>query len=143
MGFIKQEEYVQKREEQKAELTQLQPIPQDELIEAHRTLAEFPNKWGEADAEGRQRLLNKILQRVWVCDDHLFALIPRPSYYVLVHQAIADGAVKDTNPGQLPPFLQKENGNFRFMESYRCGSDGCRSISGSFNFVVLLITATC
>ena len=127
MGYLKQEEYVEKREQLKAELAQLQPIPQDELIEAHRTLKEFPTKWKEADAEGRQRLLNLILQRVWVCDDQLCAIMLRPSYYVSVHQAIKDGMIQDLQQDQLPPFLQKENGNFRVMESCRCGSDGDRT----------------
>jgi len=105
-------------------LARLQPIPQDKLIEAHRTLKEFPTRWKEADAEGRQRLLNLILQRAWVCDDHLCAIMLRPSYYVSVHQAIKDGMIKDLPPEQLPPFLQKENGNLRIMASCRCGSDG-------------------
>jgi site-specific DNA recombinase len=127
MGYLKQEEYVEKREQLKAELARLQPIPQDELIEAHRTLKEFPTRWKEADAEGRQRLLNLILQRAWVCDDHLCAIMLRPSYYVSVHQAIKDGMIKDVPQDQLPPFLRKENGNLRIMASCRCGSDGIRT----------------
>ena len=124
MGYLKQEEYVEKREQLKAELAQLQPIPQDELIEAHRLLKNFSKEWSEADAEGKQRLFNLILERVWVCDDHLCAIMLRPSYYVSVHQALKDGMIKDLPQDQLPPFLQKENGNFRVMESCRCGSDG-------------------
>jgi hypothetical protein len=33
-------------------LARLQPIPQDELIEAHRTPKEFSTRWKEADAGG-------------------------------------------------------------------------------------------
>jgi hypothetical protein len=61
MGCLKQEGYVEKREEPKTQLARLQPIPQDELIEEHRMLKEFPTRWGEADVEGRQRLLNLML----------------------------------------------------------------------------------
>ena len=140
MGYLQQEEYIQKREELKTELANLQPIPQDELIEAHRVLKEFSKLWAEADIEGRQHILNLILRQVWVCDDHLCAIMLRPSYYVSVHQAIAKDTDKDVDPSKLPPFLQKENGNFHVMGSCRCGSDGIRTRDLSLDRAACLAT---
>jgi site-specific DNA recombinase len=128
MGFMKQEVYIQKREELKAQLAELQPIPQDELIEAHRTLKEFPERWMKGDAEERQRLLNLILARVWVLDDHVCALTLRPNYFVVVHDGIAKELTEDIDPRELPPFVEKEKGNLRVMASCRCGSDGHPSL---------------
>ncbi len=119
MGFVKQEEYIQKREELKAQLAELQPIPQDELIEAHRTLKEFPERWEKGNAEERQRLLYVILCRVWVLDDHICALMLRPCYFVVIHEGIARDSIEDIEPSERPPFQQKENGNFHVMESCR------------------------
>jgi len=60
----------------------------------------------------------------------------RPSYYVSVHQAIKDGMIKDFPPEQLPPFLQKENGNLRIMASCRCGRDGHPALITIWNLPV-------
>ncbi len=139
MGFMKQEEYIQKREELKAQLAELQPIPQDELIEAHRMLKEFPERWANGDAEERQRLLNKILCRVWVLEDHVCALMLRPSYFVVIHEGIAKDP-QDVEPSERPPFLQKENGNFHIMGSCRCGSDGHPSLLATPELLVPPVT---
>lgn len=121
-----QEEYIQKREELKAQLAELQPIPPHELIEAHRTLEEFPERWEKGNAEERQRLLSMILCRVWVLDDHVCALMLRPCYFVVIHEGIAKASIEDIEPSERPPFPEKENGNFCIMGSCRCGNDGHR-----------------
>jgi hypothetical protein len=48
----------------------------------------------------------------------------RHIYYASVHKAIQDGLIKHIEPGQLPPFLQKQNGNLRLTKVAAYGSDG-------------------
>ena len=144
MGFIKEEEYVKRREELKVELAQLQPIPRDELVEAHKLLKDFKQRWSEGNDEERQRIMSLILERVWVQGDFMVALLIRPQYLIWVREGLSDRAGDKVEPAQLPPFLleqQKENGNFHVMGSCRCGSDG-RCI-GLWHFGYMLYPAIC
>ncbi len=79
-----------------------------------------------------------ILCRVWVLEDRVCALMLRPSYFVVIHEGIAEDAIEEIPPSERPPFPQKENGNFHIMESYRCGSDGRRLLRGNFLSVILV-----
>ena len=127
MGFIQEQEYVERREELKAQLAQLQPIARDELVEAHKLLRDFKQLWNEGNAEDRQRIMKLVLDRVWVYGENMVALVIRPQYLIWVREGLKDREGKDVEPAPLPPFLNDEGikkGNFRFLESYRCGSDG-------------------
>ncbi len=130
MGFIQEEEYVKRREELKAQLAQLQPIARDELVEAHKLLKDFKRLWNEGSAEDRQRIMKLVLERAWVQGEDLIALWIRPQYLIWVREGLRDRESERVEPANLPPYLldlYKKNGNFRLLESYRCGSDGDRT----------------
>lgn len=127
MGFIQEDEYIKRREELKAELAQLQPIPQDELSEAFQLMKDFKRLWNEGSQEDHQRIMKLVLDRVWVTGENMVALLIRPKYLIWVREGLRDCAGENIEPAQLPPFLEKEKGNFRLLGSYRCGSDGIRT----------------
>ena len=137
MGFINQEEYIAQRTELKAQMAQLQPIPQDELVEAHRLLKNFRAEWSSADAEKRQRILKHVLENVWIRDDELYAVMLRPNYLVWIHRVMQEEGTTAQAPEELPPFLKNKKGNFHFMESCLSGSDGHRRVITICKLIVI------
>jgi len=86
-----------------------------------------------------------VLERAWVKGEDMIALWIRPQYLIWVRERLADRESEKVEPANFPAHLlklYKENGNFRLLESYRCGSDGRRLLSGNFFLVILLIPAT-
>ncbi len=81
--------------------------------------------WAKVDADERRRVLGLIIARAWVQQDHLCAVMLRPNYLVWLQQA-SQVAGANVEPAELPPFLQKENGNLHIMGGCHCGSDGRR-----------------
>jgi hypothetical protein len=129
-GFIQEEEDIKRREGLKAQLAQLQPNARDELFEAHKLLKDFKRLWNEGRAEDRQRIMKLVLERAWVQGKDMIALWIHPQYLIWVREGLRDRESERVEAAKLPPYLlelYKKNGNFRLLESYRCGSDGDRT----------------
>lgn len=84
MGYISKDEYLEKRQTLQAELEELSPIPQDELAQAADMLTHFRERWEDADGDSRKKLLQLVIEKVFVKGDYVVALTLRPSYHVLV-----------------------------------------------------------
>ena len=72
-----------------------------------------------------------VLERAWVKGEDMIALWIRPQYLIWVRERLADRESEKVEPANFPAHLlklYKENGNFRLLESYRCGSDGHPSL---------------
>lgn len=79
MGFVDKAEYLAKRSELQNELALMQPIPQSELNEAAELLQNFGARWLAADDAERKRLLHLVVQKLWVKEDKLSAILLRPT----------------------------------------------------------------
>ena len=87
-GFIDKAEYLERRRELQKQLDALQPIAEDDLAEAANLLANFPRLWANADLIEKRRLVHTLVERIEVKDKRVFALVLRPSYYILTKAAI-------------------------------------------------------
>ncbi len=98
-GFISKEEYVEKRSQLKAEIESLRPIDYDELMEAADLLENFQTYWracedvAKPDA-ARQQLLHKIVDRVFVHDKQILALVLHGDFAVVLGE-------NETAPGEI------------------------------------------
>ena len=78
-GFLSPQEYVSKRQELKQEMESLRPVEYDDLMEAADLLENFWTYWDGCDnvgnpEEARRQLLAKIVDRVFVYDQHVLAV---------------------------------------------------------------------
>src|SRR5690349_16411345 len=79
-GFINKEEYVEKRRQLQRELDSLRPVDYDELTEAEDLLTQFRSYWDSCSEQGnpdeaRKQLIEKIVERVFVHDRKVLALV--------------------------------------------------------------------
>ncbi|MCI0476734.1 MAG: hypothetical protein L0Y55_10845 [Anaerolineales bacterium] len=98
--------------------------------------------WNEGSAEDRQRIMKLVLERAWVQGEDMIALWIRPQYLIWVREGLRDRESEKVEPANLPPYLldlYKKNGNFRLLESYRCGSDGFRFVMWQIILVNLIV----
>ncbi len=88
-GYLEQDIYVEQRRQLEAELQSLRPIDQDNLLEAADILANFSTYWWKC-AElpqpevGRQQLIAKAVERIFVYDGEILAVVLNGDYAVLI-----------------------------------------------------------
>ena len=126
-GFISQEEYVGKRQQLQLEMDALRPIDYDELIEAADLIENFQTYWEQCDAvdkplDARQQLLQKIVERVFVHEGEVLAVVVHGDFGIVLgkdEQETAEIArvldIKDAATSEVSP-------------RSRHGSDGHRII---------------
>lgn len=90
-GFIEKTEYFSKRTELQRELDALRPIEYDELTEAADLLTHFQTYWNECakvehPEEARKQLLAKIVNRVYVVNGNVFAVVLHGNFGVITGQ---------------------------------------------------------
>lgn len=90
-GFISQEEYVGKRQQLQLEMDALRPIDYDELIEAADLIENFQAYWTQCEQvsnplDARQQLLQKIVERVFVHEGEVLAVVVHGDFGVVLGQ---------------------------------------------------------
>ncbi len=88
-GFINKDEYLEKRRQLKRELDALRPVDYDELAEAEDMLTHFDTYWDSCEEqvnpdEARKQLIEKIVERVFVHDRKVLALVLHGSFGVVL-----------------------------------------------------------
>ncbi|MCL4872137.1 MAG: hypothetical protein KJ063_24525 [Anaerolineae bacterium] len=91
-GFLSPQEYVEKRGQLQREIESLKPVDYDDLVEAADLLENFQNYWeGCAKVskpdEARKQLLTKIVDRVFVYDEHVIAVALHGDFSVVLDNA--------------------------------------------------------
>ena len=81
VGDLHRAEYVARREAINAELSALMPAPIPDLDQAQAVLEHFTIFWQkEADATAKRQLLSLIFENVWLDQDRVVAVQPKPSF---------------------------------------------------------------
>ncbi|MEO1291147.1 MAG: hypothetical protein AAFV93_25725 [Chloroflexota bacterium] len=85
-GFVTdQNTYIQKRTELQNELEKLTPIPEDNLKSATDIIDNFASHWDSTTDRGvQEKLLNLIVQRLWVRGNDVTTILLHPNYYLHV-----------------------------------------------------------
>jgi site-specific DNA recombinase len=125
-GFIADKyDYLERRLKLQQELEQFTPIPHDDLEKAADMLVNFPKYWQacQGDPEQQHKLIQLIVDRVYVEEDRVVAITLLADYHVVLgHNAKEPTSV--------------ETGS----SVYTCGSDGhCRSHSHPMIFTCVYI----
>jgi hypothetical protein len=119
-GFISQEEYVGKRQQLQLELDALRPIDYDDLIEAAEPVESFRTYWDQCEKmdrplDARQQLLQKIVERVFVREGEVLAVVVHGDFGVVLgkdEQETANMArvldIKNAATSEIPPLPQPE-----------------------------------
>ncbi|HMN13434.1 MAG TPA: recombinase family protein, partial [Bellilinea sp.] len=114
-GFISQEEYVEKRQQLQLEMDALRPIDYDELIEAADLIENFQVYWDQCEnvdnpLDARQQLLQKIVERVFVHEGKVLAVVVHGDFGVVLgkdEQETADIArvldIKNAATSEISP----------------------------------------
>ncbi len=114
-GFISQEEYVGKRQQLQLELDALRPIDYDDLIEAADLIENFQAYWDQCEKvdkplDARQQLLQKIVERVFVHEGEVLAVVVHGDFGVVLgkdEQETAEVArildIKNAATSEIPP----------------------------------------
>ena len=130
-GFISPEEYVAKRKQLQREIEALRPVDYDELIEAGDLLENFTTYWEECATvdnvrEARRQLLAKIVERVFVYDDQVEAIILHGNYAVVLNgrPMDEDEVIQQLQGGKKG---KEKEGTSSSETCTQCGSDGTRT----------------
>jgi site-specific DNA recombinase len=88
-GFMTPQEYGEKRTQLQKELEALRPVAYDDLMEAADLLENFTTYWEqcgqlENPQEARKQLLTKIIDRVFVYDNHVVAVALHGDFGVIL-----------------------------------------------------------
>jgi DNA invertase Pin-like site-specific DNA recombinase len=88
-GFINKDEYLEKRRQLQCELDALRPVDYAELAEATHMLTHFDTYWDSCakqvnPAEARKQLVAKIVERVFIHDRKVLALVLHGSFGVIL-----------------------------------------------------------
>jgi len=90
LGDLHRAEYVARREAINAELSALTPapIPDLDLDQARQVLEDFTIFWtGEADPAAKRQFLSLIFEGVWLDQDRVVAVQPKPSFVPFFQRA--------------------------------------------------------
>jgi site-specific DNA recombinase len=127
-GFLEKDAYFAKRSELQRELESLRPIDYDELIEAADLLQNFRTYWNECGQldeplEARKQLIAKLVDRVFVYNDKILALVLYGDFAVVLGE-------NKTAPSEVEDAVQSylAEANVISLEiSSRSGDDGVRT----------------
>ena len=107
LGDLHRPEYVARRDAINAELVALAPQPIPDLDQARMVLEDFTIFWtNEADPAAKRQFLSLIFESVWLDQDRVVAVQPKPSF--------------------LPFFEHRRPPQARETAGVRYGSDGGR-----------------
>ena len=127
-GFLTPDEYAAKRRQFQEEMNSLRPIDYDELTEAADLLTHFNTYWRECEhvsqpEVARQQLIGKIVERVFVYDQQIVALVLHGDFgIVLGENEIAPAEVTSAIYENL-----SASGIATEARAY-CGDDGVRCL---------------
>lgn len=129
-GFLTPQEYVTKRSQLQREMESLQPVDYDDLVEAADLLQNFKKYWEACDNvsqpdNARQQLLAKIVDRIFVYDDHVIAIALHGDFSVVLDNATFA-------PHEIVEGLRSEIKKGASDSDSTCtrnGSDGYRSLT--------------
>mgnify|MGYP006953634896 CR=1 FL=1 len=124
-GYISPDEYVEKREQLERELESLRPIDYDELTEAADLIENFRCYWDQCEqldnpAEARKQLLDKIIERVFVCNGQVLAVVLHGDFGIVL-------GADDEETGAIAGALEMKLATS--MPRSQNGSDGACSIA--------------
>ncbi len=126
-GFISREEYAEKRQQLKREMDAMRPIDYDELIEAADLIEHFQSYWDQCAKvrrpdEARQQLLQKIVERVFVHDGEVLAVVLHGDFGVVLGE-------DEQEMREIAAALDIKNGATSDLSLSRSplGSDGIRT----------------
>ncbi len=122
-GYMSPEEYIEKREQLERELESLRPIDYDELIEAADLIENFGTYWDACETvhkpeEARKQLLDKIIERVFVHDGQVLAVVLHGDFSVVLGK---DDEEREAIAGALEIKMATS------MPRSQNGSDGIRT----------------
>ena len=81
LGDLTRPEYIARRDAINTELTNLTPNPLPDLDHARKVLADFTLFWqNETDPDARRHFLTLIFDGVWLDQDRIVAVQPKPSF---------------------------------------------------------------
>jgi hypothetical protein len=81
LGDLHRAEYVARREAINAELSALTPAAIPDLDQARQVLEDFTIFWTrEADPAAKRQFLSLIFENVWLDQDRVVAVQPKPSF---------------------------------------------------------------
>jgi hypothetical protein len=81
LGDLHRAEYVARRDAINAELSALTPAPIPDLDQAQAVLEDFTIFWTrEADPTAKRQFLNLIFENVWLDQDRVVAVQPKPPF---------------------------------------------------------------
>jgi hypothetical protein len=87
LGDLHRAEYVARRDAINAELTVLTPAPIPDLDQARQVLEDFTIFWQkEADPTAKRRFLSLIFENVWLDQDRVVAVQPKPTFLPFFHR---------------------------------------------------------
>lgn len=132
-GFISQDEYIEKRRQLEREIDALRPIDYDQLIETADFISNFRSYWDQCEnvpnpLEARKQLLRKIVERVFVHDGEVLAVVLHGGFGVVLGK---DDAERASIAGALQIKMATS------MPRSQIGSDGARSIVRIRSLVLL------
>jgi site-specific DNA recombinase len=108
LGDLHRAEYVARRDAINAELSALTPAPIPDLDQAQAVLEDFTIFWqNEADPSAKRQFLSLIFENVWLDQDRVVAVQPKPSF--------------------LPFFQRDRRAQQRHTAGVKYGSDGTRT----------------
>ena len=128
-GFIDKDEYFEKRVQLEREIDSLRPIDYDELHEAADLIRHFRTYWDQCaemdePEEARQQLLAKIVDQVFVYDEHVVAIALYGDFHIVLDD-------EGTMPVEIAEILgEKIDARHSEMTRGRCGSDGGCPLTG-------------
>ena len=129
-GYIALGEYVEKREQLEREMESLRPIDYDELIEAADLIQNFRVYWDQCEQfenpeEARKQLLDKIIERVFVHEGRVLAVVLHGDFGVVLGK---DDNESEAIAGALEIKMATS------MPRSRCGRDRHRPLVGCVIF---------
>jgi site-specific DNA recombinase len=117
LGDMSEREYNLEKTRVQSEIDQLQPVPELDLLKAGEMLADFSNVWKSANAEQKKRLLQAMLERVYVLGDRVMGIQPKLEFYPIFLTGCGPDGIRTRDLGldraaclAATPRVQKERG---------------------------------
>lgn len=128
-GFLKPEEYLDKRTQLQKEMESLRPFDYDNLMEAADLLEHFGMYWDECAAlddpdAARQQLVGKIVDKVFVYDKMVIAIALHGDYGVILDNG---EAAPMQIVGEISKTINKTGAADGSSGCTQIGSDGVRT----------------
>jgi hypothetical protein len=135
-GFLKPEEYLEKRQLLQKEMESLRPVDYDELMEAADLLENFTQYWQHCETledadEARQQLIAKIVDKAFVYDNKIVAIALYGDFSVILD----NGGVAPIEVLTEVEKAIKKGADSAPSDSTQSGSDGHGTLVGCWLWV--------